>query len=47
MTDIEAFNQMISFIMSNDFDLELIRMSTSNYNLTEFLSNIRKLNVSD
>ena len=45
--DIEAFNQMISFIMSNENDMELMRMSTSNYNLTEVLDNNKKLNVSD
>ena len=45
--DIEAFNQMISFIMSNENDMELMRMSTSNYNLTKLLDNNKKLNVSD
>ena len=47
MTDIEAFNQMISFIMSNENDMELTKISTSNYNLTEVLDNNKKLNVSD
>ena len=47
MTDIEAFNQMISFIMSNENDMELMKISTSNYNLTEVLDNNKKLNVSD
>ena len=47
MTDIEAFNQMISFIMSNENDMELMKISTSNYNLTEVLDNNKKLNVRD
>ena len=47
MTDVEAFNQMISFIMSNENDTELIKISVSNYNLTGVLDNNKKLNVSD